>query len=72
MNLADVVALACLPVLGSIKIVLNETDEKKLEALNNAYFGSNTSNKSSYASCLRYFGTEKRRKKRDLVRSNMI
>lgn len=52
-TLEVIVALTCLPMFGetdAIKIILNETDGKKLEALNNAY--SKSSNKSTYASWL--------------------
>lgn len=34
LTLEDIVALTCLPMLDAIKIVLDEPDEKKLEASN--------------------------------------
>lgn len=41
-TLEEVAALICLPMFGDtnpIKVTLDKTDEKKLEALKNAYFG---------------------------------
>lgn len=57
-TLEVVAALTYLPMFGdtnAIYITLDETDKKKLEALNNAYSGSKTSNKSTYTSWFRYF-----------------
>lgn len=57
-TLEDVVALIFLPRFGNttgINVTFDETDKKKFEASNNAYSGSSTSNKSTYASWLRYF-----------------
>lgn len=53
LSLENVVALTCLPMFretNAIKIILGKTDEKKLEAPNNDYSWSKTSNKSTFTS----------------------
>lgn len=63
-TLEDVVAFTCLPMFwektNAIRIILDETGEKKLEAVTIAYSGSKTSNKSTHNSWLSYFETGKR------------
>lgn len=58
LTLEDIIVLTCLPMFGertSIKIILDEIDEKKFEARTML----NTSYKGSYRPWLRYFQTEK-------------
>lgn len=42
-------------VTNAIKVILDEMDNKKLEAPNNAPSESNSLNKSTYASWIRHF-----------------